>query len=222
MTMLRAGMLNFSKGVLSEKLQGRVDVNAYNAGLKRGENIVVLKQGAFTMRPGFQLVTECLSPDEWLVPFQFSDEQAYALVFGQEYMQPLTAGGNVLEEELVIVGITNENPMIVEAANHAYEPGDQVYFNQLDGDLGAVLNGRVWSVIASGDDDDDHFAIDVDGTAFPAFSGATGGITRADPPPPPPPPPDPPPPPYVPPVQPPVYGGGGGGGGRYNPDEKIP
>lgn len=206
MAMLRAGLLNFSKGVLSEKLLGRVDVAAYNAGLKRGENVVVLKQGAITIRPGFTVINEALDPKEWLLPFQFSDEQPYALAFGQGYMQPLTAGGVVTEEELAIVGITNTNPAVIEAANHGYSAGDQVFLDTINGALGDILNKRIWSVVGSLDDD--HFSILLDATALPAFTGATEGITRADPPPPPPPVP-PTPPPYVPPDPPPVYGGGG-------------
>lgn len=206
MAMLRAGLLNFSKGVLSEKLHGRVDVTAYNAGLKRGENIVVLKQGAFTIRPGFVAINEARDPLEWLMPFQFSDEQPYALTFGQGYMQPLTGGGVVLEEELAITNITNANPAVVTADNHAFGAGDQVFLDGIDGALGAILNKRIWPVVASVDAD--RFSIQLDATALPAFTGATGGITRADPPPPPPPVP-PTPPPYVPPDPPPVYGGGG-------------
>ena len=206
MSMLRAGLLNFSKGVLAEKLLGRVDVTAYNAGLKRGENIVVLKQGAFTIRPGFVAINEAPDPREWLIPFQFSAEQPYALAFGQGYMQPMTGGGVVLEEELAITNITATNPAVVTAANHGYSAGDQVFLDGINGGLGDVVNKRIWSVVGSLDDD--RFTIGLDATALPGFSGASGGITRADPPPPPTPQP-PPPPPYVPPEPPPVYGGGG-------------
>lgn len=205
MAMLRAGMPNFSKGVLSERLHGRVDVAAYNAGLKRGENIVILKQGAFQIRPGFRYISDALGADERLIPFQFSLEQSYALVFGQEYMQPLTSGGVVLEQELEITAITNMVQARITAANHAYVIGDLVFLQGIDGGMGDFLNGRIWPVeqVFS----DDEFSIRADTRDVPAFSGATGGITRADPPAPPPPVP-PTPPVYEPPLPPDVYNPG--------------
>lgn len=203
--MIRAPQLNFSKGVLSDRLLGRVDVAAYNAGVRQGENVIVLKQGALTFRPGFEIISECHAEGERLLPFQFSNEQAYALAFGPEYMQPLTDGGVVLEDELEIVGATNASPMVLEAQNHGFLPGDRVFIEGVGGALGVYLNNRVWPVVAGGDAD--HFAIDLDGTSLPAFTDSEGGITRADPLPDPPPVP-PTPAPYVPPEPPPVYGGG--------------
>lgn len=203
--MIRAGQLNFSKGILSDRLLGRVDVAAYNAGIRQGENVIVLKQGALTIRPGLEIVSECQAPGERLVPFQFSNEQAYALAFGQEYMQPLTDGGVVTEDELVIVGATNTNPMVLEAQNHGFIVGDRVFIKGVSGALGATLNNRVWRVTTV--PDDDHFSIPLAGSELPAFTGSTGGITRDDPLPPPPVVP-PTPPPYIPPIEPPVYRGG--------------
>lgn len=217
--MIRTGQPNFSKGIISDRLLGRVDVAAYNAGVKQGENVVVLKQGALTIRPGFEIVSECIAAGEWLMPFQFSNEQAYALALGPGYMQPLTNGGVVLEEELEIVGITNGYPMVVEAQNHGLEPGDRAFIDGVEGDLGPFLNNRIWTVGVVADDD--HFAIPIDGTALPAFTSAVGGITRADPPDPPPAAPATP-APYVPPIPPPTYGGGDKYPPGYYPPWYIP
>jgi len=203
---LRVGLLNFSKGVLSEHLLGRVDVAAYQAGLKRGENIIVLKQGGFTIRPGFKWVSDCLGPDERVFPFQFSDEQPYALAFGQEYVQPMTAGGVVTEEELAIVGATSADPVVLEVAFHAFEAGDMVFIDGVAGAMGAFLNGRSWTVVEAVDDN--HFSIDADGSAVGAFTSAENGATRTEAPDPPPAPP-PTPPPYEPPEPPTVVGAEG-------------
>lgn len=202
--MIRYPQINFSKGVISERLLGRVDVEAYNSGLRKGQNIVVLKEGGFTIRPGFRYISEA-TEDEWLFPFQFSDEQAYALAFGQEYMQPLALGGVVLEDELEITGITAANPAVVEIAFHGNSAGDQIFFTGIQGALGDYMNGRVFTVIASLDDD--HFSIDFDTTALPAFTTATGGTTLSGAVPPPPAPPTTPTPTPTP-DPPPVYGGG--------------
>ena len=203
--MFTAGQPNFSKGVLAEALHGRVDVAAYNAGLKRGENIVVLKTGGFTIRPGFRFISDA-GEDERLFSFQFSDEQPYALAFGQEYMQPLTAGGVVTETELLITGATSANPVVLEAAFHAYVAGDKVFVSGVAGPMGDLLNGRIWTVVASLDDN--HFSIDANGSGVAAFTEAVGGIEREEEPDPAPAPP-PTPPVYVPPPPPVVVGPGG-------------
>ncbi|GAA0335385.1 hypothetical protein GCM10009087_52240 [Sphingomonas oligophenolica] len=54
----RAGSANFSKGEISEELIGRVDVPAYQTALRRARNVVILKYGGVTKRPGTRLVAE--------------------------------------------------------------------------------------------------------------------------------------------------------------------
>jgi hypothetical protein len=222
---LRSGLLNFSKGVISEHLLGRVDVAAYNAGLKRGENIIVLKQGAFTIRPGWRFISFAGGEGERVFTFQFSDEQAYALAFGDLYMQPMAGGGMVLEEELEITGATSADPIVITAAFHGYAAGEKVFIDGVAGAMGLYLNGREWDVVASLSDS--TFSIDADGTGIAAFTTATGGITRVGAPPAPPAVP-PAPAPYVPPDPPIVvnpggsYEGGLGGRPWYQYDGQIP
>lgn len=55
---LRIGQSNFSKGVISDELVARIDVAAYASGLKRAENVIILKYGGVTKRPGTRLVAE--------------------------------------------------------------------------------------------------------------------------------------------------------------------
>jgi len=205
---LRAGLFNFSKGVISPELHGRIDVAAYNAGLKQATNVVILKYGGVQMRMGTRLVMEVRESDlarpVRLLPFEFSIEQTYVLEMGQGYMRPAALGGIVLEEELAITGATRSHPVTIEAPFHGFAAGDDVYFQGVEGMT--ELNGRTFRVLAA--IDADHFTIDVDGTGFGAFTGAAGGITRTEAPAPPPP--DPEVPPVVPPPRPPIVGGGGG------------
>jgi len=218
--MFRSGQPNFSRGELAPHLHGRFDVDAYTAGVKRATNVVILKYGGLTKRPGTRLVAEVIdaSKPTRIIPFQFSLTQTYALEMGQGYMSPCALGGRLLEEELEITNITIAANAAITAAFHAYEPGQKVYLTGIEGELGDKLNGRFWTVVAVLDGD--NFTIDADTTGLDAFTAATGGITRTeepDPPPPPPPVPDPvepPPPPNV----------GGGGGGRFvpSPDGPIP
>lgn len=208
--MIRAGLFNFSKGELGEKLHGRVDVAAYSAAARLARNVTVLKYGGLARRMGLRLAYELREPDSgdpdvsgWdipeaaakLVPFEFSIEQTYALLMTQAQMQPLAFGGAVLEEHLEITDVTIENGAIIEIAYHDYSVGEEIFLTDILGDLGEFLNGRPWLVTEV--IDADHFRIDADTTGF-AFTGADGGTTRVGAPPPPPAPPVVP-PPYVPP-----------------------
>ncbi len=216
--MFRAGQPNFSRGVLAEHLHGRFDVDAYNAGLKEGTNVIILKYGGLTKRPGTRLVAEVIDGAEptRIIPFQFSLTQTYALEMGQGYMSPCALGGRLLEEELEITGVTNSANAQIEAAFHEYAIGEKVYLDGIEGELGGLLNGRFWNILSVVDDS--KFTIDADTTGLDAFTTAEGGITRVAAPVPPPPPPVVP-PPVEPPPPPGVGGGGGGGfGGRYLED----
>lgn len=204
----RAFQPNFSRGELAPALYGRFDVDAWQAAVKQARNVIVLKYGGLTKRPGTRLVAEVLDATEpnRLIPFQFSLEQTYALELGQGYMSPLAGGGRVVEEELVITGISNAVHAQVTAAYHANAVGDLVYISGVVGEIGDLLNGRAWPVYSV--IDADNFTIEADTRGLAAFTTATGGITRGGAPTPPPA------PPVVPPVvvEPPlpdVYGGGG-------------
>lgn len=176
--MIRGAQVNFSKGVLSETVQGRMDVEAYNAGLRIGENIILAKQGGFSIRPGFRYVSVA-GDNERLVPFQFSNTQAYALAFGNAYMQPLAGGGVVTEDELAILGISASLEAEVNIPFHSYVAGDEILIEGVTGTMANVLNGRVWTVInVTGPN---HFLINATTTGM-TFTGAGGGVTRVGPP----------------------------------------
>ena len=214
----RTVQVNFSRGEIAPALYGRFDVDAWQSALKKARNVLVLKYGGVTKRPGTRLVAEVLDSSEGnrLIPFQFSLTQTYALELGQGYMSPCAFGGRVVEEELAITAITNANPAQVTAIYHAYVAGDYVYISGVAGEMGELLNGRFWPVVASVNAD--NFTIDVDTTGVAAFTSATGGITRGSAP-------TVPTPPVVPPpVDPdtPPETIGGGGGDFLNPYEVLP
>ena len=199
---------NFSRGEIAPELYGRFDVDAWAAGVKKARNVVVLKYGGLTKRPGTQLVGEVFTAEapNRLVPFQFSLTQTYALELGQGYMAPLANGGRVVEEELAILHISNAADAAITATAHGYGPGDHVFLSGIEGEIGGLLNGVAWGVksVPSAD----VFTIEADTSGMAAFTGATGSINRTSAPPPPPssPPVTTPTPPEPPP---PVYGGGG-------------
>lgn len=195
---------NFSKGVLSKELWGRIDIGPYTAAVRRGDNVVVLKYGGLTKRPGTRIVYEIKDGPKRLIPFEGAYEASYALLMGQGNMRLGALGGMVLEEQLTVQGATNTNPVVITAALHGYSTGDEVFFDGVKGMT--QLNGRTLPVTVI---DANSFSLPVDGTTWGAFAGDEGGVTRTEPPAPPPEPPVVPPP--VPPVRPPTVGGGGTG-----------
>lgn len=204
----RKPQVNYSKGELGPELYGRFDVDAWQAAVKQARNVVILKYGGLTKRPGTRLVGEVLndSSDNALIPFEFSLEQTYVLEMGQGYLAPVAMGGRVLEEELEITAISAAANAQITAVFHAYLVGEQVHLTGIEGEMGDLLNGRFWTVESVVDAD--NFTINADTTGL-TFTSATGGTTRtAAPPPPPAPPPVPPPPP---PSEPPPTSPGGGG-----------
>jgi hypothetical protein len=196
---------NFSRGEMAPALYGRYDVDTWNSAVKKARNVLVLKYGGLTKRPGTRLVAEVIddSQPNRIIPFQFSLTQTYALEMGQGYMSPCALGGRLIEEELTITAITNAVHAQITAAYHDYSAGQLVYLSGIAGELGALLNGRFWPVLASMDAN--NFTIDADTTGLAAFTTATGGITRVGAPAPPPSPPVV--PPVVPPPDPPDIGG---------------
>lgn len=200
----RSPQENFSKGEVGPQLYARFDVDAWQAGLKKARNVTILKYGGLTKRPGHRLVAEVLndSEEQRLIPFEFSLDQTYVLEFGQGYAAPMALGGRVLEEGLTITAITAASTAQITAAFHGYLVGEEVYIDGLTGTMGALLNGRFWTVLTV--PTDSTFTIDADTTGM-VFVADTGGITRIEEPDPeptvpvPPPPPIPTPPPTTPP-----------------------
>jgi hypothetical protein len=209
----RSAIVNFSKGEIAPELEGRFDVEAYQAGLRRARNVKIRRYGGVSKRMGLRFVAPVYDASEpvRLLPFQFSKEQGYALELGQGYMRPAAQGGLVLEEHLAVTAITKEAQAKITAAFHAYEVGDQVYLRGITGMT--EINNRFLTVTAV--IDENNFRVAIDSTGFGTFTGSGGGITRTEEPAPPPAPPSVPPP--AEPAPPPDLGSGSGGGG-WSPD----
>ena len=173
----RIPQVNYSKGEIAPELYARFDVDTYRAALKQARNVTVMKYGGVEKRMGTRLVATVLDDSQptTLIPFEFSNQQTYALEFGQAYMSPTALGGRVLDEELAVTNITAANEAQVTAAYHGFVEGDWVYFSTLLGEMGEMLNGRFWRVTASVDAN--NFTIAADTTGL-TFTGSTGGITR--------------------------------------------
>lgn len=207
----RAALLNFSKGEISPELEARFDLSAYQVGLRRALNVKIKRTGGVSKRMGTRFVAEALSTTARLFGFQFSDEQGYALEFGQAYMRPLALGGAVLEEGLKVISITAGATTLLQVHLHAYSVGDQVYFIDVPGMT--QINDRWLTVLTV--PDANHFTVNFNSTTATAFAGPDTGTDRVSPPPAPPTPPVVPAPLPDPPA--PDLGTGSGGGYTVDP-----
>jgi hypothetical protein len=89
---------SFNAGELAPSLDGRVDFQKYNSGCKKLENFFPMVQGAARRRSGTRIVEEVKNSTNrtWLLRFEFSEDQAYILEFGDQYIRFYTNHGQVL------------------------------------------------------------------------------------------------------------------------------
>lgn len=88
---------NFTAGELSPRLQGRVDISKYYNGLSRCENFIVYAHGGARRRPGLHFVNEVKDSSKRtrLIPFEFSDVQAYIIEAGHLYFRFYKDNGRI-------------------------------------------------------------------------------------------------------------------------------
>lgn len=175
----RVGQAVFSKGEISEELLARFDVDSYHTALKQARNVIVMKYGGVTKRPGTRFVAPVYKDQGVrLIPFQYSLEQTYVLELGQAYMRVAALGGMVIEDKLTVEAVTRGTTTIIKASYHAYSVGDQVYFS---GVVGCDdLNGKIATVIEV--IDTNNFRIALDTSSYGALTSDTGGTIRSGPP----------------------------------------
>lgn len=208
--MTTAALLNFSKGELSEEIMARFDTGQYNAGAGLARNFIIQRQGGLAARPGFRVVgrLDNVNDAARLIPFQYSIEQAYVLLFQQASARPMANGGFVLEEDdLKIEAILDTDPLTVTISNHGYTVGERIFLDGLSGTLVDQLNNRELTVSALPDDNTVVFDVAVPGVVLADSTGDVRAIPVT---------PDPPPDPPTPTPDPPTPPATGGGSGWYD------
>jgi hypothetical protein len=164
--------INFGGGELSPNTYARVDISKFGSGAKTLRNFFVRAEGGVSNRAGFEYVKEVKDSSETvrLIPFEFNDEQSYALVFGDQHMRVVTNAGTVLEADKVITGATQANPVELTVASHSYSTGDEVFVSSVGGMT--ELNNRFFVITSTGAN---TFTLDgEDGTGHTAYtSGGT-------------------------------------------------
>lgn len=97
----------FSSGELSPLIDGQVNFDKYFTGVKKLENFIPRPQGPVSNRPGFKYIagTKTNTAKSRLVPFIFSDEQAYVFEFGNQYIRFFRDGGQItsIDAETVLL-----------------------------------------------------------------------------------------------------------------------
>ncbi len=159
----------FTAGYWSMRLWGRLDLARYPSAARRCENLIPLVQGPLTKRPGFRYVAPIRQNQAAvrLVPFVFSEEQAYVIEATPGAFRFYREGAPLLEAGLPIAEITQTRPPVLTLPGHGYSSGDEVI---LQGAAGMVeINGRRSSVTRL---DADTVSLDqVDAEGFGAYAG---------------------------------------------------
>ena len=158
---------NFRAGELSPRLEGRIDLEKYNEGAQTIQNMMVLPQGGITRRPGSYYAGESKDGGKVrLMNFEYSDEQAYVLEFGNNYIRFFKDGGILTETQNNITGATSANPVVVTSAGHGYSNGDRVYITSVVGMT--QINNREFTVANA---TTNTFELSgIDGTGFDTYS----------------------------------------------------
>lgn len=91
-------LTNFNSGEFSPMLEGRVDFDRYQNGCALTENFMPTVQGPAVRRGGTRYVAPVKTQTNrvWLQSFEFSEDQAYVLEFGNLYIRFFTQGGQLV------------------------------------------------------------------------------------------------------------------------------
>lgn len=88
MARIQTKKTTFARGVVSEKLVERDDLELFGAGLASGENFIVDGRAGLEKRPGTMHVGSTKNNGfATLLPFAYSREQAYAIEAGDKYFR---------------------------------------------------------------------------------------------------------------------------------------
>jgi hypothetical protein len=168
---------NFRAGEISPRLEGRIDLQKYNEAVKDLSNMVVFPQGGTTRRPGTYYAGSSKDGGKVrLIHFEYSDEQAYVLEFGANYVRFFKDGGLLTEATTAITGITQANPAVVTAASHGLSNGDRVFIVSVAGMT--EVNNKEFTV--AGATTNTFQLSGIDSSAFTAYSsgGTVGKIVE--------------------------------------------
>lgn len=143
--------VNFVGGELGPSLNARSDIKAYTNGCARIENFVLEATGPAKYRTGTRFVNSTRrNALGRLIPFQFSDEQAYLVECTPGYFRFYKDEGIIVDSTAIeILSITSASAGVITAASHGLSNGDEVFIDGVVGTM-EILNGRSF-IVANAD-----------------------------------------------------------------------
>jgi len=165
----------FTGGAVSPSVFARLDLAKFGSAVKTLRNFFVRAEGGASNRAGFQFVKEIKdsTAQTRLISFEFNEEQAYILEFGNLYIRFYSDGGAVLESTTAISGATAADPVVITDTAHPYANGEEIY---ITGVVGMTeLNGKFYKVAnqaANSYELTDIDDVNIDGSAYTAYSSA--------------------------------------------------
>jgi len=134
---------SFISGELAPAIYGRTDIAKDHSGAATMRNCFVGYRGGAYSRAGMAYVGMCKQSGSAYpprdIPFQFNNQQGYALEFGDNYMRIKSNGAYVLEANKTIVSISGGTFTITA---HGYSVGDWIYIQG----TGTFYDGLTWIV----------------------------------------------------------------------------
>lgn len=164
---------NFLAGEWSTFTYGRVDDPRYKSALARCLNYLPLEEGCLTRRPGTKFfgLTKNSGDASRLVPFTYSNIQAYVLEFGEHYFRILKNEALFVNPAKTVTDTSTANPAVAHVVGHGYSNGDSVLFSLRDFSNATnpgLFNGRQFPVTVV---DVDHFSLGTNGAVLGSTTG---------------------------------------------------
>ena len=172
---LEVPQISFAGGVISPSTFSRVDLAKFGSAAKTLDNFFVQAEGGVSNRAGFQFMKEVKDSTKMtrIIGFEFNEEQAYVLEFGDLYIRFYSQGGAVLESTTTISGATAANPVVITDTGHPYTNGEEIY---ITGILGMTeLNGKFYKVANKATNSyelTDINDVNINGLAYTTYSSA--------------------------------------------------
>ena len=119
MSRSRPFLRSFAGGEISPLLHGRPDLVPYQTGLALCRNFVTLPQGPAKFRPGTVFEQYGAHTTARMIPFVYSDDQAYAVEFSSSSaIRVHTLNGTILADaaDVTVVAISKANPATIQFA----------------------------------------------------------------------------------------------------------
>lgn len=161
--MITAEQPNFSGGEIAPELAARIDVAKYQSALRLARNVIGLRQGGVSNRPGTLLAGQVRNNGRKvrLIPFQFSSRQAYCLELGHQVMRviradPATGAPGYVTGTPAAVSVTATDELTLHFdAPHGLAALQQVRLDGFggleDGDHLSGVNGRTFRIVDAPD-----------------------------------------------------------------------